>query len=85
LVLGERANSRAQDFAVEAVLSPEVVIDGGLVYPSPGDNSPDGRVFVPVIGKQPLRSFENAFPGDVGWSRHCPKAPKPFFKLGFEY
>jgi hypothetical protein len=32
LVLGERANSRAQDFAVEAVLSPEVVIDGGLVY-----------------------------------------------------
>jgi hypothetical protein len=23
-------------------------------------------------GKQPLRSFDDAFPGDVGWSRHSP-------------
>jgi hypothetical protein len=30
-----------------------------------------------VIGKQPLRSFDDAFPGDVGWSRH---SPKPLFQ-----
>ena len=77
LVLGKRANSRPQDFAVEAILAPEMVIYCGLVHPRPGYYGPDTRVFVPVIGKQPLRSFEDAFPGDVGWSRD---SPNPFFQ-----
>ena len=79
LLLGEGAKSRPQDFAVEAVLAPEVVVDGGLVDPSLGDNGADTGFFIAAIGKQPLGGFEDPFAGDVRRSRQG-----PLFKLSFE-
>jgi hypothetical protein len=38
LLLGEGAKSRPQDFAVEAVLAPEMVVDSGLVHPCLANN-----------------------------------------------
>jgi hypothetical protein len=34
-----------------------------------------------AIGKQPLRSLEDAFPRDIGWSRHSAQAPFSNFSL----
>ena len=74
LLLGEGAKSRPQDFAVEAVLAPEVVVDSGLVHPCLGDNGADAGFLIAAIGKQPLGGFEDTFAGDVGRSRHFPRA-----------
>ena len=65
LVLDEGVNSRAQHFTVKAVLTPEVVIDSGLVDPRLGRNGADSGFFIASIGKQPLGGFEDAFAGDV--------------------
>jgi hypothetical protein len=46
LLLGEGAKGHPQNFAVEAILAPEVVVDSGLVDPSLGDNGADSGFFL---------------------------------------
>jgi hypothetical protein len=65
LVLGEGAKSHPQDFAVEAVLALEVVVDSGLVDPCLGNNGADTSFFIAALGKQPLGGFEDTLAGDV--------------------
>ena len=81
LLLGEGAKSRPQDFAVEAVLAPEVVVDSGLVDPRLGDNGADTGFLIAAIGEHPLGGFEDTFAGDVGRSRHIPWAPFSNYRL----
>ena len=49
LVLGEGAKSHSQDFAVEAVLAFEVVVDSGLVDPCLGNNGADTGFLIAAI------------------------------------
>ena len=58
LLLGESAESRPQDFAIEAVLAPEVVVDSGLVHPGLGNDGANTGFFIAAIGKQPLGGFD---------------------------
>ena len=74
LLLGERSNSRPQDFAVKPVFPPEMVIYRSLVHSGLSNDSPHARIGVAVIGKQPLCSFENPIASNVGWSRHSPNS-----------
>ena len=51
LPFGQGAKSRAQDFAVETILAPEVVVDSGLVDAGLGDDGADTGFFIAAIGK----------------------------------
>jgi hypothetical protein len=52
LVLGEGTNGSPQDFAVQAILATEVVIDGRLVDPRLGNYGADTSLFITTICKQ---------------------------------
>jgi hypothetical protein len=77
LMFRQRADSRAQDFAVQAVLSAKVVVYRSLVHSGLGNNSTDASILVSVICKQMVRGFQNAFTRNLGRSGHSPPL---FFK-----
>ena len=58
LLLGERAERRAQYFAVQPVLAGEVVVDGGLIDARLGDDGAHAGRLVAAVGEQPLRRLE---------------------------
>jgi hypothetical protein len=81
LLLGEGAKSGPQDFAVEPILAPEVVVDGGLVDARLGDDGADTGFSIAMLGEEPLGGFDDAFAGDVGRSRHIPWVPFSNYRL----